>query len=341
MVNKLLTSPKDWVDSENFYKTSFVKKWYRNLAILQDIIVKETFDFFSKQNIKSVCLPVTTGAVTSPMGLGSDSFPVPIKINGIEMYLADSMQFHLEYMLRFLEDGVHYLMPTFRGEESDDRHLGQFYHSEAEIKGNLEDVMALVEEYTISLLNKILVNGKEEVLEIAGTLSHIKKVIELGVNGFPRVSLEEAIRLLKNDARYVEVNIHGYKAITTLGEKKLIEMFGGIVWLTHHDYKATPFYQARDETKKYCLNADLLFGIGEVVDCGERHENYCDLIQSMKELHVDIESYQWYCFMKDKYPLKTSEFGMGIERFLLFILRQEDIRDMQIIPRLNNKICNP
>ena len=39
--------------------------------------------------------------------------------------------------------------------------------------------------------------------------------------------------------------------------------------------------------------------------------------------------------MKDIYPLKTSGFGMGIERFILWLTKQDDIRDCQILPRFN------
>lgn len=341
MDEKVLSAPKDWLHAEDFYTRAFGNRWYRDISILEDIVVKRTFRFFEKENIKSVCLPITTGAVTSPMGLGSDSLPVPVKINDVEMYLADSMQFHLEYMLRFLKDGVHYIMPSFRGENSDFRHLGQFYHSEAEIKGNLEDVMGLVERYIISLFDAMLSYGEKEITEIAGTVNHIKKIIEIGNNGFPRITLDEAEQILKCNPNYIETNDKGFRSITNLGEKELIKIFGGIVWLTHHDFKSVPFYQARDVTGKYTLNADLLFGIGEVVGCGERHENYLDVIKSMEELQVNPESYEWYCYMKKNYPLKSAGFGMGMERFLLFVLNQNDIRDMQIIPRLNNTICNP
>ena len=82
------------------------------------------------KNIKNMFLPITTGSISSPMGLGSDSLPVKINLNGVPTYLADSMQFLLEYGNRFCKNGVWYIMPSFRGEQEDERHLSQFYHSE-------------------------------------------------------------------------------------------------------------------------------------------------------------------------------------------------------------------
>ncbi len=64
-------------------------------------------------------LPITTGSISSPMGLGSDSIPVKIQLGGRDTYLADSMQFALEYGCRFFENGVWYIMPSFRGESED------------------------------------------------------------------------------------------------------------------------------------------------------------------------------------------------------------------------------
>lgn len=47
------------------------------------------------------------------------------------------------------------------------------------------------------------------------------------------------------------------------------------------------------------------------------------------------EEYEWYCTMKEKYPMKTSGFGLGIERFILWLFKHDDIRDCQILPRFN------
>ena len=101
-------------------------------------------------------LPVTTGSISSPMGRGSDSLPVKINLEGVNTYLADSMQFLLEYGCRLNSNGVYYVMPSFRGEKADNRHLCQFYHSEAEIPGTLNDVMNLVDEYIKYLSRELL-----------------------------------------------------------------------------------------------------------------------------------------------------------------------------------------
>ena len=67
---------------------------------IQDTLFHSTIEYFRGLRYGYVLTPVTTQTVSSPMGLGSDSLPVRANILGDEIYLADSMQFHLEYALR-------------------------------------------------------------------------------------------------------------------------------------------------------------------------------------------------------------------------------------------------
>ncbi|AIK35301.1 tRNA synthetases class II family protein (plasmid) [Bacillus pseudomycoides] len=153
--------------------------------------------------------------------------------------------------------------------------------------------------------------------------------------------MEEACELLENNPLFVETHDEGFRTITNLGEKELIKKFDGIVWLTHHDYSSVPFYQASDNTGKYALNGDLLFGIGEVVGSGERHTTADETKESLKLHGVDEKEYEWYLYMKENFPTKTSGFGMGVERFILWLIQHDDIRDIQVIPRFNGITINP
>lgn len=331
---------RTWEKPESHYIHAMSNEWYQSLLLIQDEINHSTFKFFRNQGIYSVSLPLTTGSVTSPMGLGSDSLPVKVNLEGVDTYLADSMQFHLEYALRNLSSGVHYVMPTFRGELADERHLCQFYHSEAEISGTLEDVIDLVNKYIHQLCVDLLENKKDVIEKIAGDTNHIEYVLDLNGN-IPRITLEQAVLELGNNPEYVRNHDEGFRTITNQGEQELIKRFGGIVWLTHHDYLSVPFYQAKDESGKYALNADLLFGIGEVVGSGERHTDANELLSAMIHHQVNPSEYEWYVNMKALAPIKSAGFGMGVERFILWLLKHNDIRDCQMIPRFNGSLIMP
>lgn len=333
----------NWKNVNTAYLENLCDPWIRLIASLQDAITCYSYDFYRAKGFKTLHLPITTSSISSPMGLGSDSKPVEIELFGIKTYLADSMQFMLEYGCRLFSKGCYYIMPSFRGENADERHLCQFYHSEAEIEGNLSDVKQLVGEYVTFLASNLLQNFGREISDAThGDVSHIEKIITLNGN-YPEISMQEAVDLLKsnlNEAGLVVKHDEGFWSITATGEKKLIEHFGGIVWLEHFDHLAVPFYQAFSDNGT-AANADLLMGIGETIGCGERHFEYNDIIKALDLHKVAHGDYAWYCTMKQKSPLLTSGFGMGIERFILWLLKHNDIRDCQILPRFNGIKCIP
>lgn len=78
-------------------------------------------------------------------------------------------------------------------------------------------------------------------------------------------------------------------------------------------------------------------GIGETVGCGERHETSIELLEALNRHEVSPKEYEWYIKLKEKYPLKTSGFGMGIERYLMWVLKCDDIRNMQVCLRFNGE----
>lgn len=335
-----LIRPRIVLKDDERYLKLLNDPWYKTIALIDNIISLYTPQFYAENSIYTLHLPITTSSISSPMGLGSDSEPVQVDLFGVKTYLADSMQFMLEYACRLFENGAYYIMPSFRGEKADKRHLCQFYHSEAEIPGSLEDVIKLVEEYIKFLLNKILENIPDKIEQIAGTTKHIENMIK-SCGNIPQIEFEEAVKMLKNHPKYIEQN-EGYRNITNAGEKEILKIIGKeSVWIKKYDYLSVPFYQKFCCNKSKAFNADLLMGIGETVGAGERHYDIKELKESLKIHKVNIKDYEWYCKMKEKYPMQTSGFGMGIERFILWLLKYDDIRECQILSRFNGENCIP
>ena len=337
--------PNTWKDLKTHYIKALDTDWYRMLVKLQNLLSVETMKKKKKKGIDAIHLPVTTGSISSPMGRGSDSSPVKINLQGVDTYLADSMQFLLEYGCRLVDKGAYYIMPSFRGEKADERHLCQFYHSEAEIKGDLNDVITLIEQYIKHLSKQIIKKLGSDLKDMIGDISHIEKIANYKGH-FPRLTFDEAEEELKKHhqkdiKKYIEYN-DGWRNITRLGEQEIMKYHDGIVWITNYDILAVPFYQKYDSklvgTTK---NADLLMGIGETVGCGERHSNYDEIKDSLKQHEVSEKEYKWYVTMKKEKPLNTAGFGMGTERFFMWVLKCDDIRNMQICPRFNGKNIIP
>jgi len=345
MEKGIIKVPNTWKEYNTHYLEVLKSDWYKQLVLLENLITEETVNFYQKKGIVTLHLPVTTGSISSPMGKGSDSKPVKVNLEGDDTYLADSMQFLLEYGCRLVNNGCYYIMPSFRGEKADERHLCQFYHSEAEIKGNLEDIMNLADEYIKHLAQKILERMGQHLKVTIGDISHIEKVANYsGV--FKRITFDEAEQVLKEKFgkeinQYIEYN-DGWRNITKKAEKELINIYDGIVWVTNYDQLSVPFYQKLDsKINGTTRNADLLMGIGETVGCGERHKDDKELLHSLDIHEVKPNEYEWYIEMKKQFPMQTSGFGMGIERFLMWVLKCDDIRNMQICLRFNGSNILP
>ncbi len=327
---------KSWLDKENHYLDALRNPWYKQLIELENLINVETTNFYQDKGIITFNLPITTGSISSPMGKGSDSMPVKINLEGIDTYLADSMQFMLEYGCRLNKNGCYYIMPSFRGEKADERHLCQFFHSEAEIKGNLEDVMNLIEEYVKYLSKKMLEKYGDKLKESLGDISHIERLIN---SKFKRLTFNEVEDYFKASNENIDKYItyeNGFRNLTREAEQELVNKYE-FVWVTNYDDLAVPFYQKLSDDNKTVKNADLLMGIGETVGCGERHSDYDELLEALERHEVSKGSYKWYVEMKKQFPLQTSGFGMGIERYLMWLLKETDIRDFQLVPRFNGE----
>lgn len=332
-----------WRDWSNQFLDAARSPWYRTIVDVQDQLARSTTAFYAERGIKSLFLPLTTGSISSPMGLGSDSLPVPITLGGTNTYLADSMQFMLEFGCRIHEPGAFYMMPSFRGEAPDARHLSQFFHSEAEIPGGLEDVMALVEAYVKKLAADLAANLPDEIRRWAGTTQHLEDVAAR-TRPMERITVADAVALLRThypDEPSVDTHSLGFNTVTPHGEQLLMRHLGEFLWLERSDARSVPFYQALSSDGETTLNADLLFGLGEVVGSGERHPDGPSVRQALDAHQVDPAAYDWYVRMKQETPLRTAGFGMGVERFMAWVLGTNDIRELQLVPRAIGEVLVP
>lgn len=334
--NVTLQSPLkgSWKDRNKHFSNVLNDPWYKLLFLLTGEITYAVTDYFRAHGFMPALAPITAQSVTSPMGLGSDSLPVSVQLFDKQTYLMDSMQFHLEYLLRQFPDGVFYIMPTFRGEDSDARHLNEFFHIEAEFIGSLEDNIKHIESLLCSCVKRIVQINGDSIASYTGNLDHLNQLaIDVESGGLPRIKFKDAADLLGHDRDYYNYHENKIISLTSKAEKKLLEHYNKPVWLTHLPSIGVPFYQADSDDKGYSLCADLLMGIGETVGCGQRHETYQQTLDALNLREVDQAVYDWYLRLKKEYPMQTSGFGVGLERFLLWILKHDDIRDTQLIVR--------
>jgi asparaginyl-tRNA synthetase len=312
---------------------------YRTIVDLNDLLTYTSTCFWRDRGIKATHFPITTASVSSPVGLGSDSLPVAVDILGQRTFLADSMQFLLEYACRFNTAGAWYILPSFRGEEPDSTHLNQFFHSEAEVFGDLDTVISVASAYVRALAASVLDELGPRLFEQGRSTDHIEQMAELRT--IPRITFDQAAEHLRGDDRAM-ISYPDWRTLTRHGEQRLMAEVSPVLWVTRFDHLSAPFYQAfADTSRTKAANADLLFGPGEIIGAGQRHETADDIHAALKLHGVPSSPYDWYIRMKERYPMPTAGFGMGVERWLMWILGEQDIRDVQLALRLKGQCSNP
>lgn len=323
----------NWRVSGQSLSQQLSNPWLHSLIEFQDIFHFSTTEFFRSRGLKAAYLPITTHSVSSPSASGSDSSPVRIDLFGVPTYLSDSMQFMLEYGCRISPKGVYYVLPSFRGELPDSRHLSQFMHAEAEIQGDLKAVMELVEAYIRFLCFKFsesLPSQWAYAIEQAQSLSQGPV--------FASIEHDEALEQVVSIPGAIDTCC-GNRVITAFGEAQLLRNHSeGPLWVVRPPASSVPFYQARcPHRHTHAKCADLLLGIGETVGAGERHFDRASTAAALREQGVSEDDYGWYLEMKEAKPLQTAGFGLGVERFFLWLTGHRDIRDMQLVHRANGE----
>ena len=336
---------------KNHYKHLSISPYYHALIVLRHYIkISSDYFFGVEENAKNIDLFMFTPSVSSPIGPGSDSEPIPFKFGKLDTFLVDSSQFGFEPLLLNGVDKVYCYLPSMRGEDCDHRHLNQFYHCEMEMRGELQSLISIIERY-VKILAETILLMKYIVLQISQnyhkSIYYLENIIT--ANKFPVVNFDNAVDLLvKNKKEYlVNFTDHG-NDIFGKGENELMKILKikTPVWIKNFDRDRSPFYQKPDpKNPNKTINADLLFPPilngafgGEIVGAGQRQDDPDEMYESLKRQgNISSKPYEWYIDLRRQKNYKsTSGFGLGIERFIAWSLGKKNIRDVIIYPRLKN-----
>lgn len=336
-----------------FYKKKHIENlvnndYYKNLIIIRNLIELSCDKYFQNLKAPKVDLYLITKSVSSPIAKGSDSKPISFNFEGNKFYLSDSSQFGMEPLVLNFFEIVYCYLPSFRGEEPNEYHLNQFFHCEAEMRGNYQKAIKIAEGLIKFLIKEILIAFEKKIFYFK---KNNFKYMEYIINrDFPQITFDEAEKILKKKKLDYLIKRNKYgRIISRLGELKITEILTNnrnFVWIKNYDRDVVPFYQKPDPINpERVLNADLImpklkeegFG-GECIGLGQRQDNAEEIIESMKRQKIkNIDEYKWYINLRNhpKYRI-TSGFGLGIERFLTWILGLNSIYDVAIYPVIKN-----
>lgn len=229
--------------------------------------------------------------------------------------------------------------PTFRAENSNTtRHAAEFWMIEPEIAfADLEDDMMLAESMIKYIIRFVLEHAPEEMnffnsFVDKGLLDRLHNVVE---SDFAHVTYTEAIELLeKHNDKFT------YKAewgcdLQTEHERYLTEeIFKRPVFVTDYPKEIKAFYMKLNDDGKTVAAMDCLVpGIGEIIGGSQREENYEVLLERIKELGMDPESYDFYLDLRKYGTTRHAGFGLGFERCVMYLTGMANIRDVIPFPR--------
>ncbi len=229
--------------------------------------------------------------------------------------------------------------PTFRAENSNTvKHAAEFWMIEPEICfADLSDNMDLAEEMIKYIFSYVLENCPEEMeffnKFIDNTLlDRLNNVIN---SDFARITYTDAVKELEKHNDEFEFKVSWGIDLQTEHERFLCEkIFHKPVFVTDYPKDIKAFYMKQNPDGKTVAAADLLApGIGEIIGGSQREENYDKLLNRMKELNMDLDTYWWYLDLRRFGSVEHSGFGLGFERALMYLTGMQNIRDVIPFPR--------
>ena len=305
---------------------------------VRSVLTMAIHEFFQNQGFVNVHTPIITGNDAEGAG---ESFTVTTRKDsnyekdffGRHANLTVSGQLHGEAFALAFRD-IYTFGPTFRAEKSNTpRHASEFWMVEPEIAfADLEDIMDLIEDMIKYCIEYVLVNAQEEMKffneRIDKTL--LERLNAIVASEFKKMTYTEAIELLKESKEEFEYPVEWGIDLQTEHERYICEkVVNGPVFLTDYPKDIKAFYMRLNDDGETVAACDLLVPyVGELVGGSQREERLDLLEKRMAEMDIPKEGLEWYLDLRRYGGVKHAGYGIGFERFLMYITSMTNIRDV-------------
>jgi asparaginyl-tRNA synthetase len=300
----------------------------RQHAILRirHTVIHAVRDFLNNQGFTLADTPIFTPAACEGT---TTLFQVPY-FDHATAFLTQSGQLYNEANAMAL-GRVYSFGPTFRAERSKTRrHLTEFWMVEPEMAyATLDDAIDLAE----SLITAVVARALETRGRELETLERERGSLEAIRAPFPRITYDEAVRMLQDHGRPIEYG----DDFGGPDETFLAEQFDRPVAVHHYPSATKAFYMKPDpERPELSLSVDILApeGYGEIVGGGQRLDDLDLLLRRITEHGLPQEAFEWYLDLRRYGNVPHSGFGMGIERLVAWICGLEHVRETIPYPRM-------
>lgn len=229
--------------------------------------------------------------------------------------------------------------PTFRAENSNTtRHASEFWMIEPEMAfADLSADMDLAERM-VKYLIKYIFEALPEEMEFFNKFIDpgLKDRLENVLNSdFVRLTYTEAIKLLEESGHKFSYPVQWGIDLQTEHERYITEeIFGKPVFLTDYPKDIKAFYMRLNDDGKTVAAADLLVpGIGELIGGSQREDRPEKLLERLHALGLSETEYSWYLDLIKYGRVPHAGFGLGFERFIMYVSGMANIRDVIPFPR--------
>ena len=109
---------------------------------------------------------------------------------------------------------------------------------------------------------------------------------------------------------------------------------GGPLFITDYPRQIKAFYMRSNDDGKTVAAMDCLVPrVGEIIGGSQREERHDVLVKRMLETGIAPESLDWFLDLRRWGSCPHAGFGLGFERFLMYVTGMSNIRDVIPFPR--------